>query len=62
MVIGLRGVLFQSVIIQVINKIQRPQGRPPICLMKSMITDGNGQHEVLLSINGNYYNKMTVIF
>ena len=41
-----------------IKKIQRPQGSPPIFLMKSMIIDGIGQHEVLLSINGNYYNKM----
>ena len=47
----------RSVIIRVINKIGRPRSGCPICLIKSMITDRIGQHEVLLPINHNF-NKI----
>ena len=41
----------RSVIIRVINKIGRPRSGSPICLIKSMITDRIGRHEILLPIN-----------
>ena len=47
----------RSVIIRVINKIGRPRSGSPICLIKSMITDRIGRHEVLLPINHNF-NKI----
>ena len=50
----------RSVIIRVINKIRRPRSGSPICLIKSMITDRIGQHEVLLPINHNF-NKIYYI-
>ena len=40
-----------------INKIGRPRGGSPICLITSMITDRIGRHEVLLPINHNF-NKI----
>ena len=47
----------RSVIIRVIKKIGRPRSGSPICLIKSMITDRIGRHEVLLPINHNF-NKI----
>ena len=47
----------RSVFIRVINKIGRPRSGSPICLIKSMITDRIGRHEVLLPINHNF-NKI----
>ena len=47
----------QSVIIRLINKIGQPCSGSPICLIKSMITDRIGRHEVLLPINHNF-NKI----
>ena len=44
----------RSVIIRVINKIVRPRSGSPICLIRSMITDRIGRHEVLLPINHNF--------
>ena len=52
MVTGLRSPI-RSVIIRVINKIGRPRSESPICLIKSIITDRIGRHEVLLPINHN---------
>ena len=47
----------RSVIVRVINKIERPRSGSPICLIMSMITDRIGRHEVLLPINHNF-NKI----
>ena len=47
----------RSVIIPVINKIERPRSGSPICLITSMSTDRIGRHEVLLPINHNF-NKI----
>ena len=47
----------RSVIIRVINKIERAPSGSPICLITSMITDRIGRHEVLLPINHNF-NKI----
>ena len=52
MLTGLRSPI-RSVIIRVINKIGRPRSESPICLIKSIITDRIGRHEVLLPINHN---------
>ena len=49
--------IIRSVIMRVINKIGRPRGGSPICLITSMITDRIGRHEVLLRINHNF-NKI----
>ena len=49
--------IIRSVIIRVINKIGRPRGGSPICLITSMITDRIGRHKVLLPINHNF-NKI----
>ena len=46
----------RSVIIRVINKIERPRSGGSICLITSMITHQIGRHEVLLPINHNHYN------
>ena len=56
MVTGLSGVQF-SLIIRVINKIERSRSGSPICLITSMITDWIERHEVLLPINHNF-NKI----
>ena len=47
----------RSVIVRVINKIERPRSGSPICLIMSMITDRIGRHKVLLPINHNF-NKI----
>ena len=48
----------RCVIIRVINRIRQPHnGRNPICLITSMITDQIGRHKVLLPINLNF-NKI----
>ena len=49
-----------SLIIRVINKIGQPRLGSLICLSTSMITDRIGQHEVLLQINHNCNNKMSL--
>ena len=46
-----------SVIIRVINEIERSHSGSPICLITSMITDRIGRHEVLLPIN-HIYNRI----
>ena len=50
------GSSIRSVFIRVINKIGRPRGGSPICVITSMITDRIGGHEVLLPIYKNRYN------
>ena len=52
----------QSVIIRLINKIERPRSGSPICLITSMITDRIGRHEVLLRINHNFSKMCEAIF
>ena len=47
----------RSVIVRVINKIERPRSGSPICLIMSMITDRIGRHKVLLPVNHNF-NKI----
>ena len=47
----------RSVITRVINKIGLPLCGRPICLIRSMITDRIGRHEVLLPIK-HIYNKI----
>ena len=47
----------RSVIVRVINKIERPRSGSPICLIVSMITDRIGRHKVLLPVNHNF-NKI----
>ena len=47
----------RSVIVRVINKIERPRSGCLIFLITSMITDRIGRHEVLLPINHNF-NKI----
>ena len=51
----------RSVIIRVIKKIGRPRSGSPICLIKSMITDRIGRHEVLLPINHNFNKICNII-
>ena len=51
----------RSVVIRVINKVQRPRSRSPICLITSMITDRIGRHKVLLPINHNYNKGCDVV-
>ena len=46
----------RSLIIRVIDKIERPRSGSPI-MITSMITDRIGRHEVLLPINHNF-NKI----
>ena len=48
----------RSVIIRGINKIGRPGGGSPICLISSMITDRIGRHEVLLRPINHNFNKI----
>ena len=50
------GSSIRSVFIRVINKIGRPRGGSPICVITSMITDRIRRHEVLLPINKYRYN------
>ena len=47
----------RSVIVRVINKIERPRSGSLICLIMSMITDQIGRHKVLLPVNHNF-NKI----
>ena len=54
MVTGLSGVQIRCIIIREINKIGLPPRGRPICLIRSMITDRIGRHEVLLPVNHNF--------